>query len=573
MRRAPSFLAGIALLCALPACATEMDDSPRPDEAPGALTATTIRVQAEAYARYYDTTAGNSGGACRSDDVDVQTTSDTGGGCNVGWTKPGEWLEYDVAFPTTGTYDLVLRVASAYTDKTGHVSIDGANVGSFTAPSSGWQSFGNRTIGNVSVSQGTRKVRVTFDTGSTNVNYLDLNPTGGGTSCSCGGPNLPFASKPASYTAGTIKPNHVSAATLDSATRSYYDGWKSRYLRQGCGTGRYYVLAGVDGGKSVSEGHGYGMLISVLIAGYDAQAKTIFDGLYRFFRDHPSTNSSQLMAWFQDQSCQDAQGADSATDGDLDIALALLMADKQWGSCGAIDYRAEALQVIAAIKALETDPSHHWSLLGDWVKDASTRFKNSTRPSDHMTGHFESFRQATGDTSWSTVNTGIYAILQSLQSSYASSTGLVPDFIEDSGTSPKPANNLLEGANDGKYGYNACRVPWRIGTAYLTAGHASAKTIVQKMNGWIRSKTGNNPNNIEAVYSLAGNAEGHYRTMAFVAPFGVSAMVDSSNQTWLNAVWNTVVAEAPDGYYEDTIKLLSMIVMSGNWWAPEAVCH
>jgi hypothetical protein len=35
-----------------------------------------------------------------------------------------------------------------------------------------------------------------------------------------------------------------------------------------------------------------------------------------------------------------------------------------------------------------------------------------------------------------------------------------------------------------------------------------------------------------------------YISMAFVAPLGVSAMVDSSNQAWLNSVWNLVVNQS-----------------------------
>jgi hypothetical protein len=48
----------------------------------------------------------------------------------------------------------------------------------------------------------------------------------------------------------------------------------------------------------------------------------------------------------------------------------------------------------------------------------------------------------------------------------------------------------------------------------------------------------------------------------------VAAMVDSTNQAWLDALWNHIVAGANQGYYEDSIKMQSMLVMSGNWWAP-----
>jgi hypothetical protein len=61
--------------------------------------------------------------------------------------------------------------------------------------------------------------------------------------------------------------------------------------------------------------------------------------------------------------------------------------------------------------------------------------------------------------------------------------------------------------------------------------------------------------------------------MAFVGPLGVGAMVDASNRAWLDDLWDLIVATpiTTDGYYENTLKLLALIVMSGNWWAPEAM--
>src|SRR5262249_23024749 len=55
---------------------------------------------------YFDTTPGNTGGAYRSDDVDIEPTADTGGGYDVGWTQAGEWLLYSVNVTNAGTYDL-----------------------------------------------------------------------------------------------------------------------------------------------------------------------------------------------------------------------------------------------------------------------------------------------------------------------------------------------------------------------------------------------------------------------------------------------------------------------------------
>lgn len=132
------------------------------------------QIEAENYDNFYDLTAGNAGDpSCSSTDVDAETTSDTGGGCNIGWTDAGEWLEYDIN-SSGGTFDLVLRLASNKANKTVTVKLDGNVVGTVTAPSTGWQSWGNRTISNVSIPAGPHTLRVEMDTGKTNFNYIDI---------------------------------------------------------------------------------------------------------------------------------------------------------------------------------------------------------------------------------------------------------------------------------------------------------------------------------------------------------------------------------------------------------------
>ena len=63
------------------------------------------------FVAYYDTTAGNSGGQYRSDDVDIETCSD--GGYDVTGIKTGEWLKYSVDVSSSGLYKITARVASA----------------------------------------------------------------------------------------------------------------------------------------------------------------------------------------------------------------------------------------------------------------------------------------------------------------------------------------------------------------------------------------------------------------------------------------------------------------------------
>ncbi|HXB03188.1 MAG TPA: carbohydrate-binding protein, partial [Opitutaceae bacterium] len=48
----------------------------------------------------------------RSDGVDLEVTSDTGGGVDLGWTFGGDWFKYTVNVATAGTYTVSFRIAA-----------------------------------------------------------------------------------------------------------------------------------------------------------------------------------------------------------------------------------------------------------------------------------------------------------------------------------------------------------------------------------------------------------------------------------------------------------------------------
>lgn len=395
-------------------------------------------------------------------------------------------------------------------------------------------------------------------------------------------PHRPFGSHPFVYTAESIRPTIVPASQLDRTTKAFYESWRRRYLVSGCGPGRYYVaVTGEEPDRglvpitiSISEGHGYGMIITALMAGADPNAQTYFDGLYHFFKDHPSKKSPYLMAWNQVQGCRnlvDDDGADSATDGDLDIAFALLLADRQWGSNGPIDYLQEAKHVIAAIRHVELNPVSSVMLLGGFVQPSSPEYYFGARSSDFMPDHFRAFRSAATDGKWAEVIDVGYRVIRTLQRRYSPQAGLVPDFIKNTQTEPEPAPpHYLETRYDGQYSYNACRVPWRLGTDYLISGDPRALEALEVLNAWIRRDTGGDPGLIHDGYDLRGMKLSEGTSLAFVAPLAVAAMVSERHQPWLNALWQQV-AKTPleDGdYFGNTLKMLALLVLSGNWWPP-----
>ncbi len=388
----------------------------------------------------------------------------------------------------------------------------------------------------------------------------------------CYAQNHPFPQN-LTYTLGTIKPDHKSIAQLNSDVEAYYNAWKARYIKN-C-TGKYYVdFTDEDPSQiTTSESHGYGMMIMVLIAGYDTSAKTIYDGMYNYYKAHYSSGNNKLMSW-QQPNCSTAGGNDdSATDGDLDIAYSLLLADAQWGSTGTINYLQEGKNIINAIMVSEINHSSYHTLLGDWA--SSTADLKLSRTSDFILDHFKAYETATGDIHWNNVYEKTQNIVSYLQSAAANPalTGLLPDFVQNANTSTPtiPTGQVLESLQDGWYSWNACRDPWRLGADYLITGDVRSKTAAAMIINWLKSKS-TNPANFICITRLNGTGTAGQGELAFIAPYMVGMMVDTANQSLLNNTYDWVINAGINNftYFHNTIKMLCLLTVSGNYWPPSA---
>jgi len=141
------------------------------------------QIQAEGYdtggqgVAYYDDTPGNSGGAFRSDDVDIEPTTDAGGGYDVGWIDPGEWLEYTVNVPDpSAIYNIEARVASTAAGQM-RVRLDGTVLGVVQIPNTGgWQNWQTVTLTNVPVAggNGSKALRLEMLTAGFNIHWIEF---------------------------------------------------------------------------------------------------------------------------------------------------------------------------------------------------------------------------------------------------------------------------------------------------------------------------------------------------------------------------------------------------------------
>ena len=148
---------------------------------------------------YHDSDTTNSGGQYRTGDgVDIEATTDTGGGYDVGWTATGEWMKYTVNVTTSGTYTFDFRVASAQSGSALHLEVDGTNVtGSLTVPNTGgWQTWTDVSKSGISLSAGQHVLRLFTDVGGMNYNWFNVyagNPTATPTVSSGGWPGRVYA--------------------------------------------------------------------------------------------------------------------------------------------------------------------------------------------------------------------------------------------------------------------------------------------------------------------------------------------------------------------------------------------
>jgi hypothetical protein len=114
---------------------------------------------------YSDTTAGNAGNVYRSTNVDLEATTDTGGGYNVMKTRAGEWLTYTVNVTNAGTYTFDARVASLGGGGTFHVEVDGVDkTGAMTIPNTGaWQGWQTISKPGIALTAGTHVIKISLD--------------------------------------------------------------------------------------------------------------------------------------------------------------------------------------------------------------------------------------------------------------------------------------------------------------------------------------------------------------------------------------------------------------------------
>jgi len=205
-------------------------------------------VQAENYdtggqgVAYNVTSVNGTDNGYRSDGVDLEVTTDTGGGVNLGWTAAGQWFKYTVNVVTAGTYTVTFRVAglNAVTDAFHISNSSGTNLtGNINLPGTGaWQAWTNVTA-TITLPAGQQVLTVNQDHPGWNLNFVSFTGSGG---------EGPFGGTPAAI------PGTVQAENYDTGGQGV--GYNVTSVN---GTANNYRSDGVDLEVTTDTGGGHNL--------------------------------------------------------------------------------------------------------------------------------------------------------------------------------------------------------------------------------------------------------------------------------------------------------------------------
>lgn len=313
--------------------------------------------------------------------------------------------------------------------------------------------------------------------------------------------------------------------------------------------------------STVSEGIAYGMMIAVMM-----DDQSLFDAFWQYALRW--LNANGLMDWYIAPDGSRRLGLGGATDADQDMAWALIMADRQWGTSAALDepYLSYAQRQVERLWQFEVD---HESYPGMLLPGDEWRGKNVFNPSYFAPSQYRLFGQVSGnEEGWQTVIDRGYAIINRALDAAgdARSFGLVPAWCTDDGNPTEAFPGAMT-----NYQYDSARTPFRIVQHWACDGDERAQQYLQKVIGFFE-RVG--ADEIVDGYQLDGTPAPDPHSLrptdsaVFVGSVGAGAMYDVRFESLLEGCYSRVrtgTLLTRSRYYNHCWTVLSLLMMSGNF--------
>lgn len=342
--------------------------------------------------------------------------------------------------------------------------------------------------------------------------------------------NFPFPQN-VDYGNGIEVSNKTAAATQLKSAFNYY--LTNKYKESG-----NYAAIEKDPNNYVSEGTGYGMLMMVYFSDNTTSYQDQFDKLWAFYK--AGSNDHGLMNWSFGSLNPYNNNANAATDAEMDVAAALIMAAYQFGDDKYLD---EARTLLKNVKQYEFETNG--------LHKPGDAWNDKKNPSYIAPAYYRLFAAVDTDnaTFWNTTAMDAnYALLETNSAQY--STGLFDNWSNSSGI-----------GLDNYYGYDAARTPWRLAQDFYWFGETKAKTMLSKLGAWVSTYAASAMN---GTIERSGSPMWNDHNSTFVATLMTSLVTDTSRQSKLDEYWNEAANLGNEAYFEQSMKILCGLLVSGN---------
>lgn len=332
---------------------------------------------------------------------------------------------------------------------------------------------------------------------------------------------------------------------------------------------------------STNEAMGYGMRLA--LQGYQLAKtrgnkrffRTIFEGLWRVQFKMSKNGLSHWLIYNDLTLPTSVWDISSATDGQADIAYALVMAHEIFGSQSGIDnpsnYKIHAMRFISTFtsdftnRALILGKTITYPNIGNSFKNSYVKKKDGkdvtlhtgrlTRPCDWMPHHYKTFKKflekefssQMHKTTWKQKITTLDELVVGVEYMLTKNpfgSGLFPDFIYFENTGTKGgfryvalnknikdpwgqdtyrylAEELGEEVETHLVSWNACRTPWRLAMDYNNSRRPAIRNALAKMGNKLHPGS---LQNTGSEYTLDGVMTNSYFESAFAAPIATTSL-------------------------------------------------
>ncbi|MDD2903711.1 MAG: glycosyl hydrolase family 8 [Syntrophales bacterium] len=327
-------------------------------------------------------------------------------------------------------------------------------------------------------------------------------------------------------------------------------------------------------GESISEAQAYALLRAVW-----ANDPATFSRVYAWTWRHLSRQREKgdaLLAW---RWGQDKDGAwrvldwNTATDGDLDYALALALAARRgWRPpAGLPDYAGEARRVLKAIWTLETVRLPSGELLltpGNWHEPQPPYLLN---PSYFSPAAYRILARLQPQAGWERLRDSTYDLLTRLARGLGGrmGVGLFPDWcrVDARGQlSPAPGR-------DTHFGWEAVRLPWRLALDSLWFQEQRATSLLKHRFLPFFQKEWQTRGRLAAIYSYGGKPLVNYESPVLYAGV-LAAALAAGEQDFARQMAERILIfyriereraffADPDNYYANNWAWLGLALYAG----------